>query len=380
MRDDRRYDRREAYGEKEAFRGRGPYGGEEFHGRRAGRGEYGGRPLPRRMRERGAVRKRREIRFLILCLLLGANLLLLLELRLRIRGLDRALDQTVNRAEVSVREDDIPEPESRKEEDVPNRTYASAGAEAGGDTVDYVDKCGLAQVDMPMDRSPEEVLVCLQELSQDNEQIAEIYEQHSRYSDDMLKALANNPEMADFVMNSLDKGARPSYTGLSELEKSQDYPLFLQWDPRWGYESYGDDNIGLSGCGPTCVSMAMYYLLRDESITPETVARYSMDNGHYVMGTGTAWALLEEFPETCGIGVEQPAVSEQTMKNALDKGGVIICSMSQGDFTAGGHFVVIYGYDSEGFYVNDSNCVARSREKWEFDRLEWQIKHMWVYR
>ena len=76
--------------------------------------------------------------------------------------------------------------------------------------MDYVSQCGLAQVDMPMDRSPEEVLVCLQELSQDNEQIAEIYKQHSRYSDDMLKALANNPEMADFVMNSLDRDARPA--------------------------------------------------------------------------------------------------------------------------------------------------------------------------
>ena len=286
----------------------------------------------------------------------------------------------MNRTASSVREEDsVPETESQTREDVPNPTYGSAGSETGDDIVDYVSQCGLAQVDMPMDRSPEEVLVCLQELSQDNEQIAEIYKQHSRYSDDMLKALANNPEMADFVINSLDRDARPSYTGLSELERSQDYPLFLQWDPRWGYESYGDDNIGLSGCGPTCVSMAMYYLLGDESITPDAVARYSMDNGHYVMGTGTAWALLEEFPETCGVSVEQPAASEQTMKNALDKGGVIICSMSQGDFTAAGHFVVIYGYDSDGFFVNDSNCVARSREKWEFRRLEWQIKHMWVY-
>nr|WP_300815297.1 C39 family peptidase [uncultured Acetatifactor sp.] len=391
VRDDRGYNSREAYEEREPYGGDGFYGRDELRGRRPYRGdgayrrrpfrtEGSGRPLPRRMRERGAAKKRREICFLILCLLLGANLLLLLDLRYRIGGLDRTLDQTVNRTASSVREEDsVPETESQTREDVPNPTYGSAGSETGDDIVDYVSQCGLAQVDMPMDRSPEEVLVCLQELSQDNEQIAEIYKQHSRYSDDMLKALANNPEMADFVMNSLDRDARPSYTGLSELERSQDYPLFLQWDPRWGYESYGDDNIGLSGCGPTCVSMAMYYLLGDESITPDAVARYSMDNGHYVMGTGTAWALLEEFPETCGVSVEQPAASEQTMKNALDKGGVIICSMSQGDFTAAGHFVVIYGYDSDGFFVNDSNCVARSREKWEFRRLEWPIKHMWVY-
>ncbi len=369
MRDDRGYRRRDAFRERDEAYRRGEF-----------RGESRGRQAPPRIRRQGTSRKRRTIGLLIVCLLLAMNLFLFLELRWQVRRLDNALNQMARQANLTWKEEDIPQPEARTQEDVPNPTYGSAGVEPREDVVDYVSLCGLAQVDMPMDRSPEEVLVCLQELSRDNEQIAEIYKQHSRYSDDMLKALANNPEMADFVMNSQNKEARPSYTGLSELEKSQDYPLFLQWDPRWGYESYGDDNIGLSGCGPTCLSMAMYYLLRDESITPKTVADYSMENGHYVFGTGTAWALLEEFPATCGVSVEQPSLSEQTMKNALDDGGVIICSMSSGDFTAAGHFIVIYGYDAKGFYVNDSNCVARSREKWEYGTLEHQIKHMWVYR
>ena len=33
-------------------------------------------------------------------------------------------------------------------------------------------------------------------------------------------------------------------------------PLLLQWDLRWGYAPYGDDMIGLAGCGPACLSMA----------------------------------------------------------------------------------------------------------------------------
>ena len=58
---------------------------------------------------------------------------------------------------------------------------------------------------------------------------------------------------------------------------------------------------------------------------------------------------------------------------------VVICSMKPGDFTAAGHFVVIYGYDSEGFLVNDPNCVARSRESWSYDVIGKQIKQMWTY-
>ncbi|MCI9336436.1 MAG: hypothetical protein HFH93_02665 [Lachnospiraceae bacterium] len=332
---------------------------------------------PRRMRERETGKRRRTIGFVIVCLLLVMNILLLLEIRVKVSGMDRELDRVTSRVSAGGQKEDTSLPETGTKEDVPNRTYASAGTDAR-DTVDYVSLCGLDEVDMPVDRSPEEVLTYLEKLSRKNDQVAQIWEDHYLYPDSMLKALANNPEMADFVRNSLS-GSGSGKAEISALEKGQDYPLFLQWDPRWGYENYGDDNIGLSGCGPTCVSMAMYYLLRDDEITPKTVAEYGMANGHYVPGTGTAWALLEEYPLIHGINVEQPSVSEQTMKDALDRGSVIICSMGPGDFTAGGHFVVIYGYDSKGFLINDSNCVARSRQRWDFARLEWQIKHMWVY-
>lgn len=104
-----------------------------------------------------------------------------------------------------------------------------------------------------------------------------------------------------------------------------------------------------------------------------------MKNGYYMTGTGTAWALLKDFPEMYGLSVAQPKVSEKGIKDVLDQGGVVICSMKPGDFTAAGHFVVIYGYDSEGFLVNDPNCVARSRESWSYDVIGKQIKQMWTY-
>ena len=70
---------------------------------------------------------------------------------------------------------------------------------------------------------------------------------------------------------------------------------------------------------------------------------------------------------------------KEAAEDVLDQGGVVICSMKPGDFTAAGHFVVIYGYDSEGFLVNDPNCVARSRESWSYDVIGKQIKQMWTY-
>jgi len=335
------------------------------------------------MRERESSKKRREIYLLIACLLLAMNVLLLLRTQAQIKGLNKALSQVLNRLAVNVQEEDLGDPRAEASGDVRNPGYYSAGEPAAEpekeEFVDYVSMCGLPQVDKPVKRTNREVLDRLEELAEDSELIDEIFQGHEQYSDDMLKALANNPEMADFVRNSLEAKAKVNNAKLSVLEKGQEFPLFLQWDPRWGYAEYGENNIGLSGCGPTCVSMALYYLLGDESITPDKVAEYSMENGYYVMGTGTAWALLEAMPAEYGIKVTQPSKTEQNMKNELDAGGVIICSMKAGDFTDGGHFVVIYGYDEDGFLINDSNCVARSRQKWPYSALKKQLKNIWVY-
>ncbi len=243
---------------------------------------------------------------------------------------------------------------------------------------DYAKKVGLDVVEAPVKRTEEEVFSRLLELAEGNEEIQAILENKTAYPVNMLEALANNPEMADFVTGYLT-AEQTATGGLNEREMEQEHPLFLQWDPRWGYVSYGDDsNVGLAGCGPTSLSMALYELTRDASLTPDKIATYGMENGYYMSGTGTLWALIEEVPGLYGIGVENPALDEMALKQELDAGKVLICAMRQGDFTAAGHFIVIYGYDEEGFRVNDPNCVARSRKSWSFEQIGGQIKQVWA--
>lgn len=242
---------------------------------------------------------------------------------------------------------------------------------------DYASQCGIWEVAAPVKRETWEVVEKLKEYAAKSETIGAILEDTSRYPDEMLEALANNPEMTDFVAGYL--AADGSVTGsLSEREKSEAHPLFLQWDPRWGYASYGDDsNIGLAGCGPTSLAMALYYLTKDETITPDKLAAYSMENGYYMSGTGTAWILMEDVPARYGVSVDKPGISADIMRAELDAGHVLICAMRAGDFTASGHFIVIYGYDENGFLVNDPNCVARSGVSWSYEKIGSQIKQLW---
>lgn len=242
---------------------------------------------------------------------------------------------------------------------------------------DYVARCGLDEVEAPIQREPEEVLRKLEELAEESEQIRGILLNASDYPQNMLEALANNPEMADFVSGyPVSDGSVTG--GFTDAEKQQEHPLFLQWDPRWGYACYGDDsNIGLAGCGPVSLSMALYYLTGDESLTPDRIAAYAMENGYYMSGTGTQWALMEDVPALYGVKVDKPGISESLMRQELDAGNILICAMRPGDFTAAGHFIVIYGYDQDGFWVNDPNCVARSKKCWSYERIGGQIKQLW---
>ena len=329
-----------------------------------------------RARRREAAKKKKRFLCLLgvlLWILVSVCVICIVQLRHKLRELNELLNQA---GRPVVAEPDLLEAMSDSDE----------GAEATGKftddkwmSEDYADKCGLEYVERPMERSRREVLERLQELGADNPLIEDIWEKSASYPEKMLEALANNPEMADFVAGW--QGAETNGTaGLTNREKEQEYPLFLQWDPRWGYVEYGDEScIGLAGCGPTCLSMVLYYLTRDETLTPDRIGTYSMRNGYYMSGTGTAWALFEDVAGLYGLSVRQPKASEWEMEAALDDGAVIILSMGQGEFTLAGHFIVVYGYDKNGFFVNDSNCVARSRKQWSYSEIEKQIKHMWIF-
>lgn len=218
----------------------------------------------------------------------------------------------------------------------------------------------------------------LENLAETNPDIAAIYANREEYPEAMLIALANNLEILDFVKGYLTT-EHIAAGGFSEEELEEKYPLLLQWDKRWGYVQYGNNNIGVAGCGPTCLSMVILALTGNEGATPDKVAAYSEENGYYVKGAGTAWSFMTEGAEVYGLWAEEIGLDEEIMQDCLDNGNPIICAMRKGDFTTAGHFIVIYGYDEKGFWVNDPNSISRSERQWDFETLKGQIKNLWTY-
>ena len=244
------------------------------------------------------------------------------------------------------------------------------------DSLSYAERCELDYVAPPVKRTREEAIEKIKELSELFPDLYHVYTNAEKYPSALLRAGAGNPEMTDFLYGYLTR--EPVVTGgFTDEERPEDYPLFLQWDIRWGYVPYGSSNIGGSGCGPTCLSMAVFYLTGNRECTPDVVSAYSVENGHYMAGTGTAWSLLTAYPKEFGLKVKQPKLKEDILKAELDKGNILICSVRAGDFTSSGHFIVIYGYDENGFKVNDPLCVYRSRLSWTYEQIQDDIKNTW---
>lgn len=234
---------------------------------------------------------------------------------------------------------------------------------------------GLTPGKTMLDKETEEKLFAL---TQGRPDIAELYLERDAYPPEMLKALTLNQEMLGFVKGWPDSDGSVT-GGFTDAELSAAHPLFIQWDERWGYYPYGDSNLGLAGCGPVCLSMVIFSLTGNESATPDKLADYSMKNRHYVSGAGTAWSLMTAAPAAYGVSAKQMELNESVMKRCLDQGGMIICAMRPGDFTTTGHFIVIHGYDEDGFLVNDPNSRERSGKTWSFSKLKSQIKNLWSF-
>lgn len=193
-----------------------------------------------------------------------------------------------------------------------------------------------------------------------------------------LKDLAlKNEEALEFVYDYPTEHVKEHTIDLTEEASMDSVPLFVQWDKRWGYEKYSGNFFAASGCGPTTLSMVVVYLTHNRDASPLAVAKYSKEAGYSVDGSGSSWTLISEGCRHYGVKAKTVALDESRMKAELDEGHPIVVNVGPGDFTDTGHFMVITGYDDEGFSINDPNSIEKSGKRWLFKNISSQIRAVW---
>lgn len=211
-------------------------------------------------------------------------------------------------------------------------------------------------------------------------EIAEVKEQARAEGcpEEIIGLIDQNEETLDFVRDYAENKDKPVPETVEASTGTGTIPHYLQWDERWGYSSYGTSTIASSGCGPTCMSMVIVGLTGDTTATPYRLARYSEENGFIDEENNTYWAFLDSAARQWGLNCREGMMDEGTLAAQLQAGNPVICSMLPGDFTDGGHFIVLTGYENGQVTVNDPFSISNTEKTWNYSDISDQIKEMWT--
>ncbi len=188
------------------------------------------------------------------------------------------------------------------------------------------------------------------------------------------------PETRDFILRYPEEKNKTHTVDMTEFKNSEGVPLFIQWDDRWGYTPYGKSVGGISGCGPTCLSMVAWYYTEDESMTPDKIMKFATENKYVNSSGGTEWTLFSKGAEKLGFEVEEVALVKKWVVDKLEAGIPVVCHMRKGIFTTEGHYIVLAGYKDGKFIVNDPNSVKLSNDTYTWEQLteECEIGNLWA--
>lgn len=156
---------------------------------------------------------------------------------------------------------------------------------------------------------------------------------------------------------------------------------YLQTDKRWKNVPYavkGKENgtIGTSGCGPTSAAMLLATLI-DPKITPVECAQWSMEHGYKYVNQGTAWAYFIPQFAAYGIRCLKAGRDHEKVKRALSEGWYAIALMGPGTWTKGGHYIVVWDWDSK-VRVNDSASTRDKRLNGDPATFKKEVKQYWI--
>lgn len=152
----------------------------------------------------------------------------------------------------------------------------------------------------------------------------------------------------DYITDKIQIG---NYQGLT---------YYSQIDSRWKnkpYTSVGNSlqTIGVSGCGPTSAAMVVSSIRG--IITPDIMANLYVRNGYRSANNGTYLAAFSWTADYFNIGFERTSNVDKVVE-LLKNNYYIVASCQSGQFTYGGHLIVLVGIEGNNFKIYDPYLYA----------------------
>lgn len=236
------------------------------------------------------------------------------------------------------------------------------------------------EIPSPLAKTVDEAISYLKTYADKNDYAKFILENREEYPDSLIKLAANRPNSLKFVKNYIDnKNTFQKFDSHPEetVALNRQFPLYILWDERWGYKEY-EDVFCVLGCGPTTATMAINGY--GGNANPNAIMDEMIEKRYYIKDVGTSWEGIRKILDKYGVASESLPTVEKKYKNHLDTGNAILINVAPSKFTNLGHYMLIVGYNENGYILNDSNSIEYSQQEVSFEELAQILKGAWTLR
>lgn len=161
--------------------------------------------------------------------------------------------------------------------------------------------------------------------------------------------------------------------------KAGSMPHLYQTDPVWASQPYAGTDVRTAACGPTSLAMVYVYLTGKTDLDPASMAAFA-DERNFAPTGATEWRFMTEGASLLGLKSTAVSPNRASVASALKSDKPVICSVSPGDFTSIGHFIVLKSIDERGMVeVYDPNSALNSTKRWPINRILAQASALWCF-
>ncbi len=185
-----------------------------------------------------------------------------------------------------------------------------------------------------------------------------------KYSDTrMIELAVSEPDAVEFVANYPD--ADKSAQTFTDSVTKGSYPALYDWDSRWGNIDYADGAFGITGSGPTVLSMAYMGLTGSSDKTPATIADIATSAGYANGDAGLSSDFFDNTLAQVGLAGHKYTPSGDNISLVLEDGAPLAVLVKANTLTSYAHWVLVSGTADDGsVYVNDPTSATVSSHTW----------------
>ena len=182
----------------------------------------------------------------------------------------------------------------------------------------------------------------------------------------LLELALREPDAIAYVAGYAEKNAPKGASAYGDSASKGYYPKLFNWDTRWGYVTYGDGPMGLTGSGPTALSMAYIGLTGKTDQTPDALAKKATENEGIDKVYDTTPEFMVNTAEELGLEVEELSASSENMSENLQSGTAILVQLRERSLTDEAHWALAVGRNLDGsINLYDPTSSAVSEHPWD---------------